>query len=561
MAIIGIDLGTTNSLCTYWEEGKSRLIPNAFGSYLTPSAVSVRDDGKVVVGKLAKERLLTHPTETVANYKTFMGTNKTFDLRGKAYRPEELSALVLCQLKEDAAAYLQEEITEAIISVPAYFNDNQRNATKLAGELAGLQVNRIINEPSAAALAYKKDLTQEQSFIVLDLGGGTLDISVVDYYENIVEIVAIAGDNHFGGNDFDRCIIRHFLEEHPVLKDGLDETEQAALEKQAELCKMALSENPEVLMVFRHKEVEYSTRIDQARLIQITSPLLLRMRSVLEKALKDARRKAADIDDVLLVGGSTKMPVVQKYVASLMQRQPNTAVHPDSAIALGVGAAVGIHMRSEEIKDVVLTDICPFTLGTDVYDIKAKKTRFMPMIPRNSTLPCSVTECFRTLRDDQKMVDFSIFQGESLDPRENLLLDHFSFPIPARPAGEIGIFVTFSYDINSILLVDAVCTESDVSLTRVISNNRKMTEEEKGKYVAAMKHMQKEDDEKIQNEQLLARAAQLFAEAPEQTRDVLVAQMQNFQQKAATSRKIEAQKARNEFADFLAAIDGFDVWA
>lgn len=559
MAIIGIDLGTTNSLCAYWKDGESRLIPNAYGTYMTPSVVSAGPDGTVVVGKPAKERLLTHPKQTVSGFKLFMGTSRTFELQGKAYRPEELSALVLHQLKADAEAYLQEEITEAIISVPAYFNDNQRNATKLAGELAGLRVDRIINEPSAAALAYKKELTGDQSFIVFDLGGGTLDISVVDCYENIVEIISIAGDNHFGGNDFDACILRHFFLAHPELEDRLDETEMASLRKQAELCKMALSENPEVMVVYQYQGKEYSVRIDQAGMIRILSPFLLKIRNLLEKALKDARRKASSIDDILLVGGSTKMPVIQKYIASLL-RQPNTSIHPDSAIALGTGVTVGIHQRSEEIRDVVLTDICPFTLGTDVFDQDAKKVRFQPMIQRNSTLPCSVTHCFRTLRDNQKLVDISVFQGESLDPKENLLLDRFSFPIPAKPAGEVAILVTFSYDINSILLVDAVCPGHESSVTRVISSNRKMSEEEKAKHVAALQNIRKEAAAQNQNEQLLERAAQLFEDAVEQTRAVLMERMQHFQRAVDTTRIIDAQKERNEFADFLAALDGFDVW-
>ena len=561
MAIIGIDLGTTNSLCAYWKDGKSRLIPNAFGTYITPSVVSVNEDGSVVVGKLAKERLQTHPLQTAANYKIFMGTNKTFSFGGKEYKPEELSALVLRQLKDDAEAYLQEEVTEAVISVPAYFNDNQRNATKLAGELAGLKVDRIINEPSAAALAYKKELTDDQSFIVFDLGGGTLDISLVDYYENIVEIVAISGDNHFGGNDFDLSILEYFFLTHPILKDKLNAEETASLKKQAELCKISLSENPEVLMVFKYQGEDYPVHIDQTKLIKILSPFLLKIHNLLEKVLKDSRRKASSIDDVLLVGGSTKMPVIQKYIASIM-KQPNTSINPDSAIALGTGVVVGIHKRSEEIKDVVLTDICPFTLGTDVYDFASKKIQFHPMIQRNSTLPCSVTHSFFTLKDNQSFVEFSIFQGESLEPKENLLLDHFTFPIPPKPAGQVAIIVTFSYDINSILLIDAVCNDNDTSLTRVITNNRKMTEEEKAKHIAAIKSIKEKSEsmDKTQNEQLLARASQLFEEAAEDTRPILLERIQYFQRAVGTTKKIDAQKARNEFADFLAALDGFDVW-
>lgn len=559
MATVGIDLGTTNSLCAYWKDGKSRLIPNAYGTYMTPSVVSALPDGGVVVGKPAKERLLTHPDQTASSFKLFMGTNKTYELQGQTYRPQELSALVLRQLKEDAQVYLQEEVTEAIISVPAYFNDNQRNATKLAGELAGLRVDRIINEPSAAALAYKKELTDDQSFIVFDLGGGTLDISVVDHYENIVEIVSIAGDNHFGGNDFDRCILRHFLLAHPELKERLNETEMASLRKQAELCKISLSENPDVLMVYNHQGREYSLHIDQARLIQLLSPFLLKLRSLLEKVLKDARRRASSIDDILLVGGSTRMPVIQKYIASLL-RQPNTSIHPDSAIALGAGAAVGIHLRSEEIRDVVLTDICLFTLGTDIYDTVTKKLQFLPMIQRNSTLPCSITHPFRTIRDNQERVEISVFQGESLDPKENLLLDRFSFSIPPKPAGEVAILITFSYDINSILLVDAVCTEDDSSVSRVVSSNYKMTQADKEKHIAALQGMRRQFGDQNENEQLLERARQLFEEATEQTRGILMERMQYFQRAVDTTRKIDALKERNDFADFLAALDGFDVW-
>lgn len=559
MAIIGIDLGTTNSLCAYWKDGKSCLIPNHFGEYITPSVVSVDEENNILVGKPAKERLLTHAARTVSSYKMYMGTDKEFMLGDRRFTAKELSALVLRQLKEDAERFLQEEISEAIISVPAYFNDKQRNATKAAGELAGLKVDRIINEPSAAALAYKKNLEDDRSFVVFDLGGGTLDITIVDYYENIVEILAISGDTHFGGDDFDRCILDYFLSEHQVLKEQLTQLDMNALRQQAEMCKLALSDANEVMMVFSHHGQEYSMQLDRARLIKLLAQHLLKIKELLGRALHDAGRVASEIDDILLVGGSSKMPVIQNYLASLMQKEPNTSIHPDYAIALGTGVVAGIRARSEEIKDIVLTDICPFTLGLNHYDSDAHKIRFFPMIQRNSTLPCSVAKPFTTVKDNQKQIKFSVYQGESLEIKENLLLDQFAIPIPPKPEGEVMVLVTFSYDLNSILVVHAECIENGQSVSRVITNDSHLSDEEKRKRAEAIKAIKRpSDDEK--NKNLLARAQKLYETELEPYRSILLARMNEFAEAIEANRKIDVVRAQNEFSDFLAAIDSFDVW-
>lgn len=560
MAVIGIDLGTTNSLCAVWKDGKSKLVPNTLGEYMTPSVVSINDSGKLIAGKAAKERLITHPACTAASFKLFMGTKKEFKLGGKVFYAEDLSAVVLRQLKQDAELYLNEKVTEAVISVPAYFNDNQRAATKLAGELAGMQVDRIINEPSASALAYHGGNLEDNTFIVFDLGGGTLDISLVDAYENIVEIIAISGDNHFGGDNFDAEIARAFLKQNPGLKGELTAQEQAALKRQAELCKMALSGADNVAMVFEQKKQTYSMVFSRKELVEITSVYFARIKALLEKVLKDGRTTASGIDEVLLVGGSTRMTVIKDYLASLLGKRPNDSIHPDHAVALGAGYVVGIRRRSGDIKDMVLTDICPFSLGTDVYNFAKRQAEFFPMIERNSTLPCSIRHIFSTVKDNQKKVKISVYQGESLQLDHNLLLETIDMKIPEKPAGQVGIAVTFSYDLNGILLVDADCIDSGETVSRVVVNGRQLSEKEKQRRVEQLRQLEKKPEEVPENKALIQRALMLFEESTEELRSMVAAELSRFNEVLLSGRKIEAEKARKHFSVFLDMAGGRDVW-
>lgn len=334
MAVIGIDLGTTNSLGCVYRNGKAELIPNAYGSYLTPSVVSMTEDGKLIVGQPAKDRLITHPERTVSSFKKDMGTGRSWKPGEKSFLPEELSSLVIRSIVEDAQNYLGEEIEEAVISVPAYFHDEQRVAVKRAGALAGIHVERIVNEPSAAALASYFTANEEQNMLVFDFGGGTLDVSLVDCFDTMVEIVSVAGNNRLGGDDFDRLIAEHFLREHGVARQQLRAQEYAVLLKQAERCKKLLSEQEEVVMHAMVGDQVYESTYTMDRLFEESKALLKEIRQVIGRALKDGKMTIHDVDLVVMAGGSSKMPLIQKYIRHLFHKAPMVQGNCDELIAL-----------------------------------------------------------------------------------------------------------------------------------------------------------------------------------------------------------------------------------
>ena len=454
--IIGIDLGTTNSLAAVWQEDKSVLIPNAFGEYLTPSVVSVDEDGTVYVGKSAKERLATHPEDTASVFKRYMGTSQKYYLGNRAYLPEELSALVLKKLKEDAERFLGEEVEEAIISVPAYFNDMARNATKRAGQIAGWKVERIINEPSAAALACQNTRqSEETTMLVFDFGGGTLDVSLVECFDNVIEIIAVSGDNKLGGQDFDDAIAAYFLKEQGFVISALSSETMGIVHKCAELCKRALTDNQTARMVVNCPEINAEMEITRKDIVNVCAGIFERMGKPVRQVLADGRTSVEEINDVVLVGGSCKMPLVQQYIAHVLKRGDIETVDPDHVIALGCGVCAGIKERDDQIKDMLLTDICPFSLGVDIVNYSNPEDPIMSfIIERNSPLPISREEIYGTARDNQTKVDFTIYQGEGRYAKDNIELGKIEIPVPAKPKGEVRLSIRFTYDINGILEVE-----------------------------------------------------------------------------------------------------------
>lgn len=456
--IIGIDLGTTNSLACVYRDGKAELIPNRLGEYLTPSVVSLDENGEVIVGAAAKERLVSNPADTAASFKRFMGSKKTYTLQQKEFTPQELSAFVLRQLRQDAERYLGVEVTEAVISVPAYFNNNQRAATLEAGRIAGLHVERLVNEPSAAALASSMlSEEDEQSYLVFDFGGGTLDVSVVDCFDNIVEIVAVSGDNHLGGNDFDEKIAEFFCESHQIDFEALPRQKQAVLKRLSERAKRELTEKENT---FLHMDIDGEDKaviLNNEILIGCCTALFDRMERAVVHALRDSGYPAGDIDVVVMAGGSCKMPAVACFLEKMLGKKPVMIGSPDEVIAQGAGIYAGIKERNGEIKDVLLTDICPFTLGVGSYNPNDRDRKIMsPVIERNSVLPIARTGSFTNVFDQQKEITFPIYQGESFDCSENLCLGKITIAVEPAMAGEASVSVTFSYDINGILVVDVV---------------------------------------------------------------------------------------------------------
>lgn len=365
MAIIGIDLGTTNSLAAYWKDGKAELIPQGRMGEMLPSVVGFDEDGSIFVGDIAKERKITHSSDTFSSFKCFMGTEKVYDVMGKIYTPVDFSAMVLTQIKNNAEAYFSEAIEEAIISVPAYFNEQQRSDTKKAAKIAGLKVERLINEPSAAALAYRmKQPEKPQNLLVFDFGGGTLDLSLVECFDNIIEIVAIVGDNHLGGDNIDQAIAGYWCNENKLTYETLSDKAGNIIKKKAEQAKIMLSDDAnEVNTKLILDGCEYEVSLDESKLYELCLPLFRKIKQLFLKILKDSDYHVSDIDDLIMVGGSSKVPVVKKFLQEMLGKEPIVMERPDYSVAYGLGAYAGIRERKEDIKDMVMTDVCPFTLG------------------------------------------------------------------------------------------------------------------------------------------------------------------------------------------------------
>lgn len=520
MAVIGIDLGTTNSLGCVYRNGKTELIPNAYGSYLTPSVVSMTEDGKLIVGQPAKDRLITHPERTVSSFKKDMGTGRSWKPGEKSFLPEELSSLVIRSIVEDAQNYLGEEIEEAVISVPGYFHDEQRVAVKRAGALAGIHVERIVNEPSAAALASYFTANEEQNMLVFDFGGGTLDVSLVDCFDTMVEIVSVAGNNRLGGDDFDRLIAEHFLREHGVARQQLRAQEYAVLLKQAERCKKLLSEQDEVVMHATVGDQLYESTYTMDRLFEESKALLKEIRQVIGRALKDGKMTIHDVDLVVMAGGSSKMPLIQKYIRHLFHKAPMVQGNCDELIALGLGLVCGVKERKEEIKDYILTDICPFSLGVATINEADPDRAYMAnIINRNTVLPCSRVRRFYTASDQQDYVVVEVHQGENTYAQDNLLLGKIEISVPPKPKGKEAVDVRFTYDINGILMVDTRVVSTGVVKTHIIS--QKIPEAELEERVRELEKLKVHPRDLSENQQMMERLEALYQEVyPEQKEQV-----------------------------------------
>lgn len=537
MAIIGIDLGTTNSLVCVCQDGGAVLIPNSLGEKLTPSVVSVDENGEICVGAVAKERLISHPEASAASFKRYMGTDKVFMLAGNTFTPQELSSFILRQLKEDAERFLGEEVTEAVISVPAYFNDNQRYATKEAGRLAGIHVERLVNEPSAAALTASRISGEEEgSYLVFDFGGGTLDVSIVDYFDNVIEIVAVSGDNRLGGDDFDEVIARSFCAHHQMDYDSLDQQRKAALLRLSEKCKRKLTEQDETELVW---EAEGKMMpLNNLLLAGIGQSLFDRISQVIETALRDSARSIDEIDEIVLVGGSSKMPVISLYLQTQLKRRPGMVASPDEVVAMGAGIYAGIKERRQDIKDLVLTDICPFTLGVNVVNYVNEKNPIMsPLIERNSVLPCSKTNWYTNVYDNQSKIKMGIFQGEAYYCNDNLKLGDIEMDVRPVKKGEAKLKVCFTYDINGILEVEVTdCTNPESEQTKrevLASENLRLSEDELNRRLKELQSYKLLPCGGIRAKMVMARGERLFSQTLGERRHMVEIVMQKIQQAVA----------------------------
>lgn len=555
MAILGIDLGTTNSLAAIWRNGRSELIPNAAGGYLTPSVVSVDEDGSVLVGQAAKDRLISHPDRTAARFKRYMGTQKVFQLGDRSFRPEELSALVLRRLREDAEVYLGEPVTEAVISVPAYFAEAQRSATKRAGALAGLTVERLVNEPSAAAVsAHISEGDEDKVCLVFDLGGGTLDVSLVERFENVVSVTAVSGDNRLGGSDFDRAIARGFCEENGIDFDRLETSRQELLIRQAETCKMALTSQPMVVMSVDDGTIQASVPMTNEWLIRKCSRLFQRMAAPVQKAFRDAGMSPSELDELVMVGGSSHMPSVRQYIAQLLGREPAADSHPDTAIALGAGICAGMKARAADLRELVLTDVCPFTLGVATYnEAEPNRDRMSPLIERNSVLPTSKEGIYYTIRDGQTKIDLKIYQGENPYCEDNTLLGELQVSVPPAPQGQIPVRVRFTYDINGLLEVEAGSQSG--KMARLVLQNKEMTAKEVEERLRELSALKLHPREQEAPRALLARAERVYAMTVGEIRERVDQMLAWYQHELSAQETIRIAKASRRFERFLDSVE------
>ena len=560
MAVIGIDLGTTNSLGAVYRNGKVELIPNHFGSFLTPSVVNIDEKGMVTVGQIAKERLVTHPESTVASFKKEMGSEKKWRLSGKEYSPEELSSLVIRSIVTDAEAYLNEKVEEAVISVPAYFHDKQRVATKRAGALAGVRVERIINEPSAAALASYFDTSSEQLFLIFDFGGGTLDVSIVECFDTMVEILSVSGDNRLGGDNFHEVMAEKFMEEHRLEREQVSAQEYAVLLRQAESCKRKLSEQETAYMTATVGGREYRSLYTNERMMEDCAGILGRIKKVLAHALRDGGLSLRDIDAVVMVGGSSKMPLIQSYLQHLFGQIPLVTGNCDEMIARGVGLVCAVKERQEEVKDYVLTDICPFTLGTDIVnEVDPNHSYMSPIVERNTVLPCSRVQRFYTSHDYQTKINMQILQGEHTYAEDNLKLGTLRVMVPGKTKGKESVDVRFTYDINGILLVDATVVSTGKTISKVFSQN--ISEEEVARRSAELEKLKVHPKDMEENCLVMERLQALYEEMPPDVRTYMQEMIRRFEYLLAKQNPRPIKKYREYLLGVMEQLESYDPFA
>lgn len=560
--IIGIDLGTTHSLAGVMTDQGPRLVRNALGDVLTPSVVGLGDDGAVLVGAAARERLHTHPRLTTQLFKRHMGSDRETTLGDRRFRPEELSALVLKALVHDVEAFTGETVAEAIISVPAYFSDAQRKATRNAANLGGIRVERLINEPTAAALAYGLEQKDAESrFLVVDLGGGTFDVSILELFDGVMEVHATAGDNFLGGEDFVDLLAGLALGDLGLSADALSPTETAALRARLERLKKQLSRDAEAQMEILAGGKAHGWRVSQERFEAEARPLVDRMRAPIERAMRDAKLAPRDIDEIVVVGGASRMPMVVRMITTLFGRLPLRHLNPDEAIALGTTIMAGLKSRHVTLEETVVTDVCPYTLGVETAmeggDGALIYGNFQPMIERNTIIPASREHHFVPVRANQRELELRVFQGESPRVANNIPLGSLRLDLPPfdQPS-RMPVVVRFTYDVNGLLEVEATLPNVGQTKRLVIEQNPGMLSpaeiEARLKALAALKLHPREQQANLA---LIARAERLYEELLGEHRQIVMANLLVFRAELESQDEERIRHARHKFALWLGEID------
>src|SRR5262245_6116592 len=564
--IIGIDLGTTNSAVAVWRNGRAELIPNSLGSVLTPSAVSLTDDGELLVGLAARERQVTHPQLTATAFKRYMGAQRYTQLGDKRLLPEELSALVLRSLKADAEKHLGETVTDAVITVPAYFNDKQRQATRRAGQLAGLKVERLLNEPTAAALAYgihQKDV--ETRFLVFDLGGGTFDVSVLELFEGVIEVRASTGDNQLGGEDFNETLVEMFFRANGdamgLHSKQVEATAYQRMREQAERCRRKLSSEPSATMQVVWKDKPFELAVTDEQFAKAAETLVERLRKPVLSALRDSGIRVDSLNEVVLVGGATRMPIVRRAVTKMFGRFPAAQINPDEAVALGAAIQAGLKARDAGLREVVLTDVCPYSLGVDTSERLAggglRSGIFTPIIERNTLIPASREKPFSPIDDRQAHVQFTIYQGESRNVNDNIALGTVLIPVPPGRASETQVNVRFSYDINGLLEVDVHVPQTGERRELVIMDDEtRISAEELQKRRDALAKLKVHPRDDDANRALIARGERCYEQSLGERREFVARCLSQFAAVIESQDLRAIEHARVQFSQALDTIDG-----
>lgn len=555
--IVGIDLGTTNSLVAYFTPEGAKIIPNRLGKNLTPSVVSVDEQGNVYVGETARERMSLYPDTVAMTFKRSMGTDREYELSGKKFKPEELSSFVLRSLKEDAESFLGEQVTEAVISVPAYFDDKRRKATKRAGELAGLKVERMISEPTAAAIAYGLyEKNRDTRFLVFDLGGGTFDVSILELFQNILEVRAVAGDNYLGGEDFTNVLQKLYLNKAGIMLQDLDEKEQVRVHKQCEAAKCEISSKDEIKIECLIQGEKKEAVIKASDYEDACEELLSKIREPVKRSLSDAGLSLDKVDEIVLIGGATKLDIVKRYITKLFRKFPDTNINPDEAVALGAAIQAAMKERNQAVKEVILTDVCSFTLGTEVVmeysDGTMEDGHYCPIIERNTVIPASHTERLYTVSDNQEKLRVKILQGESRFARNNLYLGELEVTVPKAPKGEESIDVTYTYDINSLLEVEVKVISTGITKKMIIKGDANtMTDEEIEERMEELSYLKIRPRDEEENRLALLRAERMYEESVGDARQRIEFALRDFEQILRKGSREDIDDARKALYEIL----------
>lgn len=566
--IVGIDLGTTNSLVSVFRNGKPELIPNSLRSFLTPSVVHIGNEGDAIIGMSARNHLVTHPKTTTSKFKRLMGTKTEVNLDGTHLHPEDLSALILRSLREDAEIFLGERVEEAVISVPAYFNDIQRKATMVAAELAGLKVRRLINEPTAAALAYGlQDKENENTFLIVDLGGGTFDVSILEMFSGVMEVRSSAGDAFLGGEDFTDRITDDFAAQLGASADKMKVEDLSRLRALAEQAKCTLSETQRATMRYRNGNEDVVLSLSRDKFNDLTQDLTNRMKIPLQRAIGDAGLKVSDIDRIVLVGGATRMVPVRNLITRLFKRFPEYELDPDTVVALGAGVQSGLIARDAALDDMVMTDVSPFTLG---YETTRKIDEsgpdelgiFAPLIERNTTIPVSRSQVVVTTKLGQRQVRVNVFQGEAPYVDDNIQIGSYLVNVPYNMTDFEKVDIRFTYDSSGVLeVISTVMSTGETSKLIIENAPGALSSEEITKRFKDLEKIKVHPRDEAENEELISRISTAYQNALGQKRQKLSDLLGEFERSLLTYDKRRVEEVRAFILEALPSLENNDAFS